>query len=447
MTSTSQTVSPRAPAQPTAAARAPFALLVLSMALLLLALFQWMELLVVRAGGSTVCAVNATVNCERVWDSPFALRVHALTHVPVAGWGLVFAATAFTLSLLFTVRRLVGKPESTLIAALQWTSLAGMFSCLVFAFASARVGALCLTCLSTYALTFGFAAVAFLLLPMQLLPPTPSALDGLLWAGGVTVVGFLLALYPGQHTPHGQGSALPAGVTAGGGEQAPATLQALVTRLSPDDLQTLSDAIAEYQRSTPATTAHAPRLVRGPANAPVQVVEFTDILCPHCRHFTEALEQVGETAPPNTLSVEPRQYPLDHDCNPFVSRSDNTGTHCLAARALICLEASPAAYWKVSAALFEHQSELNPDQVRVLINGAGVDVPALDACMGRPETEAKLAEDEQYAQELHIRGTPLVIVNHRESFPAPVFLYALALAKGSFEQLAALSLPPPRPLP
>ena len=255
---------------------AALTLLLLSVALLLLSLFQWIELLVVRAGGTTVCAVNQTINCERVWDSPFALRVHQLTHVPVAGWGTVFSLTALTLSLLFAVRRRHGGPEGTRVAGLQWTAVAGMISCLIFAFASARAGAVCLTCLTTYVLTFGFAGAAFLMLPMQLLPPTPSALDGLLLAAGLTVAGFLVVLYPGQKTPHGGTSALPQSAGEGG----PITLETMVPRLSAEDLQTLSDATAEYQRSAPPVKPHPPRLRNGPATAPIQVVDFTDVLCP-----------------------------------------------------------------------------------------------------------------------------------------------------------------------
>ena len=50
-------------------------LLVLSAAACLLALFQWMELLVVRAGGTSVCSLGQTVNCQRVWDSAFAAQM------------------------------------------------------------------------------------------------------------------------------------------------------------------------------------------------------------------------------------------------------------------------------------------------------------------------------------------------------------------------------------
>ena len=87
------------------------------------------------------------------------------------------------------------------------------------------------------------------------------------------------------------------------------------------------------------------------------------------------------------------------------------------------------------------------EKARQLIAAQGVDMGALDGCMAQPETAAKLSDDEQYAQELRIRGTPLVLVNGREAYPAPVFLYAMVLAGGNIARIAALPLPPPRPQP
>ncbi len=413
-----------------------------SVATLMLALFQWMELLVVRNGGTSVCSINETVSCQRVWDSAFASRIHSMTGVPIAGFGLVWALTAFVLALQLSSRRIAGggaKAEEGLVSAIKWTSIAGIFSSMAFALASTLAGALCLTCLSTYVLVFGYASAAFLMLPGSVLPPQPAAAEGLLRAAGLSVVGFLLVLYPGLHTPHAGASPMPVVAASGG-------LSDLLAHMSSSDQQMMSDVIGDYVKRPVTQATRTPRLRLGAADAPVQVIEFTDILCPHCRHFSEALTQLRESVPAGSMSVEPRQYPLDHDCNPSVTRSDGTGVHCLAAKALICLEANPA-YWKVSESLFEHQTELTPDRVRVLINEQGVDVNALDTCIASSETAAKLADDEKYAQELNLRGTPLVIVNGREALPMPQFLYALALAKGNIDAVTALPLPPARPIP
>ena len=54
------------------------------------ALFQWAELLLARNGGTPFCSVDETFNCAQVWDSAFAVTVHNLTQIPLAGWGLIW---------------------------------------------------------------------------------------------------------------------------------------------------------------------------------------------------------------------------------------------------------------------------------------------------------------------------------------------------------------------
>src|SRR5687767_9061603 len=109
--SPSSSSSPRgttAPGASTPAAAAlpllwPLVLLGLALAEVGLSIFQWNELLTLRAGGTTSCGINATVNCETVWNSAFASRMHGLTGLPVAGlgvvWGLVAAVVAGALAL------------------------------------------------------------------------------------------------------------------------------------------------------------------------------------------------------------------------------------------------------------------------------------------------------------------------------------------------------------
>src|SRR5215831_11158957 len=101
----------------------------ISVAAALLSLFQWMQLLLVRGGGQPICSVNAVVNCEAVWSAPFALRIHRYLGVPVAGLGLVWAMTAFGLSVLLIHRVVARRSAGAAIAALRLTAGVGILAC------------------------------------------------------------------------------------------------------------------------------------------------------------------------------------------------------------------------------------------------------------------------------------------------------------------------------
>ena len=65
--------------------RGAVALLGLGLAESALSIFQWSQLLTLRSGGTTVCSVSEHVNCETVWNTPFASQVHETARHPRGG--------------------------------------------------------------------------------------------------------------------------------------------------------------------------------------------------------------------------------------------------------------------------------------------------------------------------------------------------------------------------
>ena len=116
-----------------------------------------------------------------------------------------------------------------------------------------------------------------------------------------------------------------------------AQLEELISRLSPELRQGLSDALAAYSRGARVPLRPA-RLLIGPSKAPVRVTEFTNIHCSHCANFHETIGVLREMLPRGSFALEPRQFPLDSECNPAVQMSSGDGVRRLAARAMICVE-------------------------------------------------------------------------------------------------------------
>ncbi len=435
---------------PRVAPIAPVLLLALAVAESLLSLYQWMELVLVRSGGKAICSVTATVNCATVWNSAFASRVHDLLGVPIAALGLVWGLTAFGLALALSYRQNAGHPTRALAGALKVTSAVGALSCVSFGVGSVNAGALCLTCLTTFALVLGFAGVTFKLLPGAFPPPTHELKGSLGWSAGLAVAFYLALLYPGLQTPGARTATLevakptPGSATAVGSDEGTRQVAEFLTRLPPVEQQALSDTLAAYRRSpVPDLSAFQPRARRGPANAPTRVVDFTDVRCGHCRALVGVMKQLEEAVPPGALSVEARQFPLDGECNRVITRTDGSGLSCLGAKAQICLEAAPD-FWDLREKLFAAQDMLTKDLILQIASSGSMSRDRLAACIASAETQAKLEQDIAYAMVFKPDGTPLVLVNGREGSPAGGWLYAMAMARGDPESKAFSGLPPPR---
>jgi protein-disulfide isomerase/uncharacterized membrane protein len=420
----------------------PWTLLGLGLAEVGLSIFQWVELRTVEAGGTAVCSINATVNCETVWTSPFAQRLSALTGLPVAGLGVVWglAAAVCAASLLWRARS--DRPLRPAVLPIRTVGVIAALACITLVAGSISAGALCLTCLGTYALVLGYAGVALAALPGPL-PPAPGE-----WARAVglpaivTAVawGILLLVAPGR--PAG---ALPPRSASKSGSAGKDVSQFLASRPA-SEKQALADALAHFAR-TPAPTQPEllprARLLKGPADAPVHLVEWTDILCPHCRHLNDALEELQAAVPQGRLAVEPRQYPLDGACNPDVPQKGD-GLRCTGSLALICLEQAPD-FWSLRDKLFGAQKTLTREALLTIASSGSVARGQLEACIASPEAAAKLQDDIRYAELYNPTGTPIVAINGKPAYATPVFLYALTMASGDpTAPVLTSALPPAR---
>lgn len=219
-----------------------------------------------------------------------------------------------------------------------------------------------------------------------------------------------------------------------------AGLDEVISRLSRPLRQGVSDALAMYARGDRVPLRPARWLI-GSSTAPVRITEFTDILCNHCADLHETLEVLQEMLPSDSFALEPRQFPLDSECNPTIPHSSGRGIRCLAARAMICLERDSMS---LAGALFENQRRLTKERIYEFA-APFMSRERLEDCVASPETDAKLRDDIAWALQHEIKGTPLLLVNGREVPPTLHFLYALVLAEANPEHPAFAELPPPRP--
>jgi serine/threonine-protein kinase len=415
------------------------------------ALYLWSELVAARRGGTSFCAFGES-DCAALWDAGFASAIHRATGLPVAAWGLVWGIVALALPVAALVAASAGRPVGRLAAAVRATAIAGAAGVVALLAASAAAGMFCSSCALTYVVTLAYAAIGIVVLK--------GAAAGLLAKGAVTAAAvtgaaFLALLYAGVKTPR---DAVRAGdealravapsapaVAAPAGRALPDATQKLdelIAGLRPEARQALADSLYMYANS-PVVAQEAPRALAGPADAPVRITMFTDVLCSHCASLHGTLDYLTTILPAGSFAVDSRQFPLDGACNPHLQGGGAESVRCLASKARLCFDPTPRGK-EFAGALYARQSDLTPELVYEIAAPYAARAD-LERCVASGATERALAADVDYAWNFRPDGTPLVLVNGRKGTSFGPFLYALVLTGGDPNHPSFAGLPPANP--
>jgi protein-disulfide isomerase len=140
---------------------------------------------------------------------------------------------------------------------------------------------------------------------------------------------------------------------------------------------------------------------RGPAAAPITIVEFSDYQCPYCAR-AEPLIAEAVAAYPNQVRVVFKNYPL-------VSIHPQAMPAALAATAA----GKQDKFWEMHEKLFANQRALAPEQIREYAKALNLDMARFDADLASDEVKTAVRKDIALAQRLGVRGTPTIFVNGR----------------------------------
>lgn len=139
---------------------------------------------------------------------------------------------------------------------------------------------------------------------------------------------------------------------------------------------------------------------KGPANAPVTIVEFSDFQCPFCSRLTPTMKAVEEKYG-NKIRVVFRQYPL-----PFHQNAQK------AAEASLCA-ADQGKFWELHDAMFGNQQELGVDQLKAKAAALGLNADKFNKCVDSGEKAATIQADIKDGSAAGVSGTPAMFVNGR----------------------------------
>ncbi len=138
---------------------------------------------------------------------------------------------------------------------------------------------------------------------------------------------------------------------------------------------------------------------RGPRDALVTIVEFSDYECPYSRQVQDTLDELFELYP-GKLRLSRRENPL-----PFHRRARAAAEFALEARA----QKGDAVYFEVSRALF--LSDLGEASLEDVGKGYGLDVSRLKKAIQSDRHRAVIERDQDLAADLGATSTPSFFVN------------------------------------
>ena len=139
---------------------------------------------------------------------------------------------------------------------------------------------------------------------------------------------------------------------------------------------------------------------KGPKDAPVTIVEFSDFQCPFCAKAQAVLEQILESYP-NQIKLVFRHFPLER--NPQAKR---------AAEAAECA-AQQGRFWEYHDQVFANAPQFGPDRLQAVAEALRLDLQAFSTCLDDGKATARVAEDLADGRQAGVTGTPTFFIDGR----------------------------------
>lgn len=142
------------------------------------------------------------------------------------------------------------------------------------------------------------------------------------------------------------------------------------------------------------------RLAKGPENAPIEMIEFSDFQCPFCLRANPTVKQVLD-AYGDRIHFVYRHYPLPNHPN---ARPAAEAAECAAEQ---------QQFWPYHDRLFANAAKLSTADLKQAAKDLGLDAARFNACVDARKYKAQVDEDVQAGTAAGVDGTPSFFINGR----------------------------------
>ncbi len=164
-----------------------------------------------------------------------------------------------------------------------------------------------------------------------------------------------------------------------------------------------ADPFAENRARLQA--AHGPSI--GDPNAPVTIVEFSALECPHCKAAQPTIDRLLSDEPGTRLVFE--HFPLEA-LHPWALKAA-TYAQCIAQR-------KPRAFWTFIRSIYDNQLDINEgnvdERLKGFVTASGLKADDIAACAQTEGPKSEVRAAMELGKSMGVTGTPTLFVNGRK---------------------------------
>ena len=159
--------------------------------------------------------------------------------------------------------------------------------------------------------------------------------------------------------------------------------------------------VTSYLEPVRTTVATAGYPSKGPANAAVTIVEFSDFECPYCGGFYPTLKEIEKNYK-DKIRIVYRQFPLT-----------SIHPHALkAAEASLCAN-DQGQFWQMHDAMFTDQAKLEVSDLKEKAAKLSLNTGTFNTCLDSSKYAASIKNEILEGAKVGVNGTPSMFINGR----------------------------------